>query len=118
MRLSEVIGLKWSYVRDGLAVIPMSQTKWRRRVTSQGAKEKVVVLMRLALGLIEPYRAKKAADGFVFPMARQDPRVISKAIIELRDDLGAPRISTIISSGTPSLRSSPGWRTSPKRRKC
>ena len=90
MRLSEVIGLKWSYVRGGLAVIPMSQTKWRRRVTSQGAKEKVVVLMPLALDLIEPYRTKKVPDGFVFPMARRDPRVISKAIIALRDDLGVP----------------------------
>lgn len=90
MRLSEVIGLKWSYVRDGLAVIPISQTKWRRRVTSQGVKEKVVVLMPLALAIIEPYRSQKIDDGFVFPMERRDPRVISKAIYAIREDLGVP----------------------------
>lgn len=88
MRLSEVIGLKWSYIHDGLAVIPISQTKWRRRVVSQGAKEKIVVLMPLAQDILEAYRSRKVAGGFVFPMARRDPRVISKAISELREDLG------------------------------
>lgn len=68
----------------------MSQTKWRRRVLSQGAKEKVVVLTPLALSIVEPYRRLKDTDGFVFPMARRDPRVISKAICELRRDLGVP----------------------------
>ncbi len=90
MRLSEVIGLKWSYIQDGLAVIPISQTKWRRRVTSQGVKEKIVVLMPQAQDIIESYRSRKVAEGFVFPMARRDPRAISKVIYELREDLGVP----------------------------
>ncbi len=90
MRLSEVIGLKWSYIRDGLAVIPISQTKWRRRVVSQGIKEKVVVLMPQAQDILEAYRSRKVPGGFIFPMARRDPRVISKAISELREGLGVP----------------------------
>ncbi|HDT14276.1 MAG TPA: site-specific integrase, partial [Candidatus Aminicenantes bacterium] len=89
MRLSEVINLRWSWLHEGLASIPLSSTKHKRRVVSQDKKVKIVVLPPAALAVIDKHRTKSMGE-FVFPMRRRDPRVISKAIIALRTKLGVP----------------------------
>ena len=104
MRLSEVIKLKKSYIRDDVIFYPITETKYRRRAHSQRKKVKLICLNSIALSIVKKMNSQ---DDYVFPIKWRDPNVIRKTIGRIRDLSGVEdftfhqlrhTVSTIISS--------------------
>lgn len=81
-RLSEIIGLKRLEIDHDVIRLSVSRTKFRRRGRQAPTKAKRIFIPPEALEVIS--RQPPAGD-FVFPLDRRDPRVISKAIYQLRN---------------------------------
>ncbi len=77
MRLSEILNLKKSYIRDDVIFYPISETKYKRRIYSQNKKVETICLNSRAMGIIGK---QKSNDDFVFPLKWRDPNVIRKTI--------------------------------------
>ncbi|MBA7687142.1 Tyrosine recombinase XerC [subsurface metagenome] len=104
MRLSEILNLKKSYIRDDVIFYPISETKYKRRIRSQNKKVKTICLNSRAMGIIGKQKSK---DDFVFPLKWRDPNVIRKTIARIRELSGVNdfifhqlrhTVSTLISS--------------------
>jgi len=104
MRLSEILNLKKSYIRDDVIFYPISETKYKRRIYSQNKKVKTICLNSRAMGIIGK---QKSNDDFVFPLKWRDPNVIRKTIARIRELSGVNdftfhqlrhTVSTLISS--------------------
>lgn len=85
MRLSEILKLKKSYIRDDIVFYPITETKYRRRVYSQNKKVKAVCLNKIAMGIITK---QKNVDDYVFPLKWRDANVIRKTMARIREDSG------------------------------
>ncbi|NIM60034.1 MAG: tyrosine-type recombinase/integrase [Candidatus Aminicenantes bacterium] len=81
MRLSEILNLRKSYIKDDVILYPISETKYRRRVYAQNSKVKVICLNEIALSII---KKMKGDDDFVFPIKWRVPNVIRKTITKIR----------------------------------
>jgi integrase len=104
MRLSEIVNLKKSYIRDDIIFYPVSQTKYKRRTRSQNKKVKVICLNSKAKSIVDKM---KSDDDYVFPLRWRDPNVIRKTVKRIRDISGVEdftfhqlrhTVSTIVSS--------------------
>ena len=81
-RLSEIIGLKRMEIDGDIIRLPISRTKFRRRGRQTLVKIKRIFMPPEALEVVN--RQVRAGE-YVFPLERRDPRVISKAIYQLRN---------------------------------
>jgi integrase len=83
-RLSEILNLRLEYIRGPLALIPISETKSRRRAAHrQEARIKTIPLNETAIAAVEKYREGRSA-GFVFPLRRRHPDVVHLATVKIR----------------------------------
>jgi integrase len=85
MRLSEILHLKKSYIKNDVITYPLSETKYRRRGVKGKRKVKVMVLNRTALSLV---KKQESADEYVFPIRRRHPSVIRKSVARIRKETG------------------------------
>jgi len=87
MRLGLIVNLRREYVRDDVLVVPISQTKSRRRGIGMGhgGKTKEIVLSPLARKIIGRQPLK---DDYVFPMKRRDSNSIIPVIRRIRKETG------------------------------
>jgi integrase len=81
MRLSEILNLKKSYIRDDLILYPITETKYRRRGHQRNDKVKVICLNSIAQGILSRQQSK---DDYVFPVKRRQPNAIRKVITKIR----------------------------------
>jgi len=81
MRLSEILNLKKSYIRDDVIYYPITETKSRRRASSQRQKNKPIVLNSLAAAIIQ---RQQSPDDYVFPMEWRDPKAIRRTVARIR----------------------------------
>jgi integrase len=81
MRLSEILNLRKSYIREDIIFYPISETKSKRRVNSQNSKVKAICLNSIAQSIIQKI---KSHDDYVFPIKRRHPSVIRKTIYKIR----------------------------------
>lgn len=104
MRLSEILNLKKSYIRDDVIFYPITETKYKRRVSSQSKKAKLICLNSTAMGIIGQQKSK---DDYIFSVKWRDPNVIRKTIAKIREISGVQdftfhqlrhTVSTFISS--------------------
>lgn len=88
-RLSEIIGLKRTEIDGDVIRLPVSRTKFRRRGRQAPVKAKRIFMPPEAVEVIS---RQPAAGDYVFCLDRRDPRVVSKAIYQLRNQgaLGVP----------------------------
>lgn len=88
-RLSEIIGLKRAEIDRDIIRLSVGRTKFRRRGRQAPVKAKRIFMPPEALAVIA---RQPPAGEYVFPLERRDPRVVSKAIYQLRgqDLLGVP----------------------------
>lgn len=85
MRLSEILNVRKSYVRDDIIFYPITKTKHKRRVTSQNKRAKVICLNGIASAII---KKQKSTDEFVFPMEWRDPKAIRRTTNRIREISG------------------------------
>lgn len=84
-RLSEILNLRLEYIRGNVALIPISETKSRRRtVRRQTARIKTIPLNETAIAAVEKYRQKRT-EGFVFPLRRRHPDVVHLVTLKIRE---------------------------------
>lgn len=89
-RLGEIIGLRLEYVRGSLALIPIQETKSRRRTSRRATSlVKTIPLDTTALAAIELHRAGRTA-GYVFPLRRRHPNAVNLAVAKVRALSGVP----------------------------
>jgi len=81
MRLSEIINLKKSYIRDDVIFYPISKTKHKRRVYSQNSKVKVICLNEIASAIV---KRAKSRDDYVFSVKWRNPNVVYHVVRKLR----------------------------------
>jgi integrase/recombinase XerC len=81
MRLSEILNLKKSYIRDDLILYPITETKYRRRGHQRNDKVKVICLNSITQGILSRQQSK---DDYVFPVKRRQPNAIRKVITKIR----------------------------------
>jgi integrase len=81
-RLNEIIGLKRAEIDCDIIRLSISRTKFRRRGRQAPAKVKRIFMPPEALEVIS---RQPVAGDYVFPLDRRDPRVVSKAIYQLRN---------------------------------
>jgi integrase len=82
LRLSEILNLRRSWIRDDVIYFPISQTKSRRRTIARAAPSfRITTLNRSALDIIGRQRSR--AD-FVFPVSWRNPNAIFYAVREIR----------------------------------
>jgi integrase len=88
-RLSEIIGLKRAEIDRDIIRLPIGRTKFRRRGRQSPMKAKRIFMSPEALEVIS---RQPPAGEYVFPLERRDPRVVSKAVHQLRGQgkLGVP----------------------------
>jgi len=82
MRLSEILNLKKSYIRDDVIFYPISETKYKRRVYSQNSKVKVICLNEIASAII---KRVKNRDDYVFPVKWRNPNAIFHVVRKIRE---------------------------------
>jgi integrase len=89
MRLGLIVNLRQEYVREDLLVVPITQTKSKRRGTGMGhgEKAKVIVLSPLAQEIIGRQAAK---DEYVFPMRWRDSNAIGLTVKLIRKEANIP----------------------------
>jgi integrase len=89
MRLGLIVNLRREYVRDDVLVVPISQTKSKRRGVGMGhgEKVKVIVLSPLAQAIIGRQASK---DDYVFPMKWRDSNAIGLTVIKIRKEANVP----------------------------
>jgi len=89
MRLGLIVNLRREYVREDLLVVPISQTKSKRRGAGMGHGEKVkiIVLSPLAQEIIGRQESK---DDYVFPMKWRDSNAIGLTVLKIRKETGIP----------------------------
>ena len=89
MRLGLIVNLRREYVRDDVLVVPISQTKSKRRGAGMGhgEKVKVIVLSSLAQAIIG---RQIASDDYVFPLRWRNSNAIGLTILKIRKEAGIP----------------------------
>lgn len=85
MRLSEVLNLKKSYIKDDIVFYPITETKYRRRLYSSNSKFKAVCLNSIALGIVQKMNSP---DDYVFPLKRRHPSAVRKTVAKIRKITG------------------------------
>ena len=87
MRLGLIVNLRREYVRDDVLVVPISQTKSKRRGMGMGHGEKTkeIVLSPLAQKII---RRQTLRDDYVFPMKRRNSNSIIPVVRRIRKETG------------------------------
>ena len=85
MRLGLIVNLRREYVREDLLVVPISQTKSKRRGAGMGhgEKVKVIVLSPLAQEIIGRQASK---DDYVFPMKWRNSNAIGLTVLKIRKE--------------------------------
>jgi len=89
MRLGLIVNLRREYVREDLLVVPITQTKSKRRGAGMGhgEKAKVIVLSPLAQEIIGRQASK---DDYVFPMRWRDSNAIGLTVKLIRKEANVP----------------------------
>jgi len=89
MRLGLIVNLRREYVREDLLVVPITQTKSKRRGAGMGhgEKAKVIVLSPLAQEIISRQASK---DDYVFPMRWRDSNAIGLTVKLIRKEANVP----------------------------
>jgi len=89
MRLGLIVNLRREYVREDLLVVPITQTKSKRRGVGMGhgEKAKVIVLSPLAQEIIGRQASK---DEYVFPMRWRDSNAIGLTVKLIRKEANVP----------------------------
>jgi integrase len=89
MRLGLIVNLRREYVREDLLVVPITQTKSKRRGAGMGhgEKVKVIVLSPLAQEIIGRQASK---DDYVFPMRWRDSNAIGLTVKLIRKEANVP----------------------------
>jgi len=83
MRLSEILNLKESYVREDMIYYPMTETKSRRRLETRSARKyRITVLNDMARMIIKKFKPR---EGYVFPMKWRNPNALFYAVHKIRD---------------------------------
>lgn len=85
MRLSEILNLKRSYIREGIIYYPLSMTKIKKRMASKDQKYKLVVLNSGAKKVMR--RQPKRSSDYVFPV-RRDPNIVYWTVQRIREITG------------------------------
>lgn len=80
MRLSEILNLKKSQIKENLVFLPVIETKWRRRGLSS-KKVKIVTLNEIAQKIIERQNSK---DDYVFPLIRRKVDIVKRSVNRIR----------------------------------
>jgi integrase len=80
MRLSEILNLKKSYIREDVIFYPITETKHRRRGGGNN-KVKVICLNSVASAIIQRQRGQ---GEFVFRVEWRDPKAIRRTIAKIR----------------------------------
>jgi integrase len=86
-RLSEILFLKKSYVRESVILYPYSQTKSKRRQQNSKQKHKVIILSSRARQIVEMYTTKSTGE-YVFPVERRHGDVVFWTIDRIRQMTG------------------------------
>ncbi len=81
MRLSEILNVRKSYIKDDIIFYPITEIKYRRRIYSQNSKFKAICLNSIAQATL---RKMKSQDDYIFPIKRRHPSVIRKTIARIR----------------------------------
>jgi len=87
MRLSEILNLKSNYIdkERHLAVVPILETKYRKRGVAGHKKVKVVYLNAIAQAVVDKY----AGPGpYVFPVKWRNPNTVFYVVKEIRKKTG------------------------------
>jgi len=89
MRLGLIVNLRREYVREDLLVVPISQTKSKRRGAGMGhgEKVKVIVLSPLAQEIIGRQASK---DDYVFPLRWRNSNAIGLTVLKIRKGASVP----------------------------
>jgi integrase len=89
MRLGLIVNLRREYVREDLLVVPISQTKSKRRGAGMGhgEKVKVIVLSPLAQEIIGRQVSK---DDYVFPLRWRNSNAIGLTVLKIRKEANVP----------------------------
>lgn len=88
MRLSEILNLKNSYIREDLIYLPFSETKSRRRSTTPHQQRyRIIVLNDLARSVIERQGPK---SDYVFSLKKRDANAVFHLIRRIRKDSCVP----------------------------
>lgn len=83
IRLSEILNLKESYVREDMIYYPTTETKSRRRTDARAAgKYRITILNDTALAVINKFKPKA---GYVFPMKWRNPNALFYAVHKIRE---------------------------------
>lgn len=81
MRLGEILNLRWENIRDGLILLPYSQTKSRRRGVGEKARAKAIPINEVVRQVLDA----QAPGEFVFDIDRgRDHSSIKRTIAEIR----------------------------------
>lgn len=89
IRLGLIVNLRREYVREDLLVVPVTQTKSKRRGAgmAHGDKVKMIVLSPLAQEIIGRQTSK---DDYVFPMHWRNSNAIGLTVLKIRKEAGIP----------------------------
>jgi len=89
MRLGLIVNLRREYVQGDMLVVPITQTKSKRRGAGMGhgEKAKVIVLSPLAQEIIGRQASK---DEYVFPMRWRDSNAIGLTVKLIRKEANVP----------------------------
>jgi integrase len=89
MRLGLIVNLRREYVQGDVLVVPLSQTKSKRRGAGMGhgEKVKVIVLSPLAQAIIG---RQIASDDYVFPLRWRNSNAIGLTVLKIRKDANVP----------------------------
>lgn len=92
-RVSEIINLRLEYIRGQLALIPIAETKSRRRGARRpDSQVKTIPLNETALAAVEKHRGKRTS-GYVFTLPRRHPDVVFRPVARIRKIAGVPEFS-------------------------
>ena len=81
MRLSEILNLKRSYIKDDIIFYPYTGTKSRKRDHSQRKQFKIICLNAIAQDIISKQESR---DEYVFPLHRRDENVVYWTVQRIR----------------------------------
>jgi integrase len=89
MRLGLIVNLRRNYIQGNMLVVPITQTKSKRRGVGMGHGEqaKVIVLSPLAQAIIGRQASK---DDYVFPMRWRDSNAIGLTVKLIRKEANVP----------------------------
>lgn len=107
LRLSEILNLRRSWIRDDVIYMPISQTKSRRRTMARApGAVRITTLNHSALDIIKRQRSR---DSFVFPVSWRNPNAVFYAVRQIRKLSGVQdfhfhqlrhTVSTIVSASS------------------